>query len=88
MKAVLVPIWRVASIIFAQLGGSWRVYAFEADQTNYTCAKINVEVAERVMVWKISRCSALWSHNRGVLFSDQGAIGSSPLTINRGRTGK
>ncbi len=39
----------VTSIIFAQLvGPTGHVYAFEADETNYECARINIEMAEKV----------------------------------------
>lgn len=49
MKAVLARTWRLRRSSSRSLGGHWRVYAFEADETNYTSAKTNVEMAERVM---------------------------------------
>jgi FkbM family methyltransferase len=81
----------VTSIIFAQLvGPRGHVYAFEADEANYACAKINVEMAERVM--GLSNITllhkAIWSHGDGVLFSHEGAMGSSAVVITGGGRGK
>lgn len=80
----------VTSIIFAQLvGPSGHVYAFEADETNYACAKINIEMAERVMGLKNITLMqrAIWSHNDGILFSHEGAMGSSAVAITGGGRG-
>ena len=49
MKFVLARTWRLRRSSSRSLGASWHVYAFEADETSCTCAKINVEMAERVM---------------------------------------
>jgi FkbM family methyltransferase len=80
----------VTSIIFAQLvGPSGHVYAFEADKTNYDCAKINIEMAERVMGLRNITLlhKAVWSHSDGVLFSHEGAMGSSAVSITGGGRG-
>lgn len=80
----------VTSIIFAQLvGPGGHVYAFEADETNYACAKINIEMAERVMGLKNITLmqKAIWSHNDGILFSHEGAMGSSAVAITGGGRG-
>ena len=80
----------VTSIIFAQLvGPTGHVYAFEADDTNYACAKINVEMAKRVMgLTNITLIhKAIWSHNDGVLFSHEGSMGSSAVAITGGGRG-
>ena len=80
----------VTSIIFAQLvGPTGHVYAFEADAANYACAKINIEMAEKVMGLKNITLihKAVWSHNDGVLFSNEGAMGSSAVTITGGGRG-
>jgi len=80
----------VTSIIFAQLvGPSGHVYAFEADETNYACAKINIEMAERVMGLRNITLmhKAIWSHNDGILFSHEGAMGSSAVAITGGGRG-
>jgi FkbM family methyltransferase len=81
----------VTSIIFAQLvGPRGHVYAFEADETNYNCAKINVEMAARVM--GLSNITllhkAIWSHSNGVLFSHEGSMGSSAVAVTGGGRGK
>jgi FkbM family methyltransferase len=80
----------VTSIVFAQLvGPSGHVYAFEADETNYACAKVNIEMAERVMGLKNITLmqKAIWSHNDGILFSHEGAMGSSAVAITGGGRG-
>ena len=80
----------VTSIIFSQLvGDRGYVYAFEADETNRECAQINIEMAARVLGLKnISLLhKAVWSNNDGLLFSNEGAMGSSAVSItgrNRG----
>ena len=68
----------VTSIIFAQLvGKTGHVYAFEADELNYECARQNIEMAKRWMglnnITLISK--AVWSHSNGILFSHEGAMG-------------
>ena len=80
----------VTSIIFAQLVGSiGHVYAFEADELNYRCARINIEMAAKVMgIENITLMrKAVWSHSRGVLFSNEGAMGSSAVAISGGKRG-
>ncbi len=80
----------VTSIIFAQLAGpTGHVYAFEADAANYACAKINIEMAEKVMGLKNITLlhKAVWSHDDGVLFSNEGAMGSSAVAITGGGRG-
>jgi FkbM family methyltransferase len=80
----------VTSIIFAQLvGAGGHVYAFEADATNYGCAKINVEMAEKVLGLKNITLfhRAIWSHSNGVMFSHEGAMGSSAAAITGGGRG-
>lgn len=80
----------VTSIIFAQLvGPNGHVYAFEADETNYACAKVNIEMAERVLGLKNITLmqKAIWSHNDGLLFSHEGAMGSSAVAITGGGRG-
>ena len=80
----------VTSIIFAKLvGARGRVYAFEADETNYECAQINIEMAARVLGLK-NIClihKAVWSNNDGLLFSNEGAMGSSAVSITGGNRG-
>jgi FkbM family methyltransferase len=80
----------VTSIIFAQLVKPGRVYALEADATNYGCAKINVEMADKAM--ELSNITlinkAVWSHNNGILFSSEGAMGSSAVTFTGGGRGR
>jgi FkbM family methyltransferase len=80
----------VTSIIFAQLvGASGHVFAFEADEMNFECAKQNVHMAERWM--GLSNITlmhkAVWSHSNGILFSHEGAMGSSAVTITGGGRG-
>jgi hypothetical protein len=68
----------VTSIIFAKLlGPTGHVYAFEADKTNYTCAKMNIEMAAKALgLQNITLIrKAIWSHNSGLRFSQEGAIG-------------
>jgi FkbM family methyltransferase len=80
----------VTSIVFAQLvAPTGHVYAFEADETNYACAKVNIEMAERVMGLKNITLihKAIWSHSNGVLFSHEGAMGSSAVAITGGGRG-
>ena len=74
----------VTSIIFGQLVGSaGHVYAFEADPINYECARQNLEMASRWMglnnITLVHK--AVWSDNQGVLFSQEGAMGSSAVAI-------
>lgn len=80
----------VTSIIFAQLvGTSGHVYAFEADRTNYECALQNIEMARRWMgldnITLIHK--AVWSHADGLIFSNEGAMGSSAVAITGGGRG-
>lgn len=80
----------VTSIIFAQLVGlGGHVYAFEADPANYECAAINIEMAAKVMgLNNITLLNtAIWSHNEGILFSQEGAMGSSAVAVTGGRRG-
>lgn len=80
----------VTSIIFAQLvGPRGHVYAFEADELNYDCAKINIQMAAKVMgIENITLFrKAVWSHGDGVLFSNEGAMGSSAVAITGGKRG-
>jgi FkbM family methyltransferase len=80
----------VTSIIFAGLvGPSGRVYAFEADKTNYECAVQNVEMAERWMGLNNIELlhTAIWSHEDGVMFSNEGAMGSSAVSVTGGGRG-
>jgi FkbM family methyltransferase len=81
----------VTSIIFAQLvGPTGHVYAFEADENNYSCAKVNIEMTAQVMgLTNITLFhKAIWSHNNGVLFSHEGTMGSSAVAITGGGRGK
>jgi FkbM family methyltransferase len=78
----------VTSIIFAQLvGPSGHVYAFEADEANYACAKTNIEMAEKKMGLRNITLirKAIWSHNNGLLFSHEGAMGSGAAETVRRR---
>jgi FkbM family methyltransferase len=80
----------VTSIIFAQLvGASGHVFAFEADAMNYECAAQNVQMAKRWMgLDNITLMhKAIWSHSDGVLFSNEGAMGSSAVAITGGGRG-
>jgi FkbM family methyltransferase len=80
----------VTSIIFAQLvGPAGHVFAFEADNTNYECAGINIEMAAKVLGLRNITLlhSAIWSHSDGVLFSNEGAMGSSAVKITGGNRG-
>lgn len=80
----------VTSIIFAQLvGNDGHVYAFEADELNCECARQNIELANEWMgLGNITLIpKAVWSHSDGVLFSHEGAMGSSAVTITGGGRG-
>jgi FkbM family methyltransferase len=80
----------VTSIIFAQLvGPSGHVYAFEADGLNYECAQTNIQMAAKVMgIENITLLhKAVWSHGDGVLFSNEGAMGSSAVAVTGGKRG-
>ncbi len=80
----------VTSIIFAQLVGPMgHVYAFEADELNHECAQINIDMAARVLGLKNITLihKAVWSHSEGVLFSNEGAMGSSAVNITGGGRG-
>jgi FkbM family methyltransferase len=74
----------ITSIIFAQrVGPKGHVYAFEADQFNYECAESNIEMAGRVLglanITLIRK--AIWSNADGLLFSNEGSMGSSAVSI-------
>jgi FkbM family methyltransferase len=80
----------VTSIIFAGLvGAGGHVYAFEADRMNYECAVQNIEMARRWMgldnITLVNQ--AVWSHSNGVMFSNEGAMGSSAVEITGGGRG-
>lgn len=80
----------VTSIIFAGLvGARGHVYAFEADRASYECALKNIETAWRWMgLDNITLAhKALWSHSDGLIFSNEGAMGSSALAITGGGRG-
>ena len=65
------------------------VYAFEADELNHECAQINIDMAARVLGLKNITLihKAIWSHSEGVLFSNEGAMGSSAVNITGGGRG-
>jgi len=80
----------VTSISFAQrVGPTGRVFAFEADQVNYECATENVRIAENWMginnITLINK--AIWSHDNGIEFSNELAMGSGALEITGGGRG-
>jgi len=80
----------VTSIIFAQLvGPTGHVYAFEADGLNYDCAQTNIQMAAKVMgIENITLFrKAVWSHGNGVMFSNEGAMGSSAVAVTGGKRG-
>lgn len=80
----------VTSIIFGQLvGPQGRVFAFEADDRNLQCAQVNVEMAASVLgVGNICLVpKAVWSNNGGLVFSHEGAMGSSAVSITGGHRG-
>jgi len=80
----------VTSIIFAELvGPTGHVYAFEADEMNYECAQMNVEMAARVLGLKNITLinKAVWSHSNGLVFSHEGGMGSSAVVITGGNRG-
>ncbi|MGA8530489.1 MAG: FkbM family methyltransferase [Acidobacteriaceae bacterium] len=80
----------VTSIVFAQLvGNTGRVYAFEADEKNQACSRVNLEMAAAVLGTRnISFIpKAVWSHSEGLLFSHEGAMGSSAVAITGGHRG-
>jgi FkbM family methyltransferase len=80
----------VTSIIFAQLvGNTGKVFAFEADEKNQACSRVNLEMAAAVLgIRNISLIpKAVWSHNEGLLFSHEGSMGSSAVAITGGHRG-
>lgn len=80
----------ITSIIFARLvGPQGHVYAFEADELNYECAKVNIEIAAKAMgIHNITLIrKAVWTHCDGLLFSNEGAMGSSAVSITGGKRG-
>lgn len=80
----------VTSIIFGKLvGPRGHVYAFEADKLNYECAKTNLQMAAKVMgIENVTLLrKAVWSHSDGLLFSNEGAMGSSAVAITGGKRG-
>ncbi len=81
----------VTSIIFGErVGSEGRVYGLEADRGNFECAEVNVELARRWMglenITLVNK--AIWSHDEGVLFSEEGAMGSSAVEITGGGRGR
>lgn len=81
----------VTSIIFARLvGPTGHVYAFEADQTNYECASANLQAAADALgIHNITLIhKAVWSHNNGLMFSNEGSMGSSAVAITGGGRGE
>jgi FkbM family methyltransferase len=81
----------VTSIIFAQaVGPTGHVFAFEADETNYQCARINIDMVAQVMglrnITLVNK--AVWSHGDGLRFSNEGAMGSSAASITGGSRGR
>lgn len=81
----------VTSIIFARLvGPTGRVYAFEADETNYRCAQANVAAAaENMGIRNVTLFNkAVWSHSNGLPFSNEGSMGSSAVSVTGGGRGK
>lgn len=80
----------ITSIIFAQLvGPKGHVYAFEADAFNFECARVNIDMAAEVMGLRNITLvrKAIWSHSDGLLFSNEGAMGSSAVSITGGKRG-
>lgn len=79
----------LTSIVFSRaVGPAGRVFGFEADRTNFDVAATNLQLARRfgfpanvVVVPK-----AVWSHEEGLEFSVEGAMGSSAaLFVGRDR---
>lgn len=77
----------VTSIIFARLvGPTGRVFAFEADERNYQCASTNITQAKAGDVVSLAN-KAVWCHNDGLIFSNEGTMGSSAVAITGGGRG-
>jgi FkbM family methyltransferase len=80
----------LTSIVFSRtVGTRGRVFGFEADKTNFGIATRNVELARRfghpANVLVVPK--AVWSHNNGLEFSAEAAMGSSAVAFVGGGRG-
>lgn len=79
----------LTSIVFSRtVGPMGRVFGFEADKTNFAVATTNLELARRfglpANVLVVPK--AVWSHQDGLEFSAEAAMGSSAVSlVGRGR---
>lgn len=79
----------LTTIVFSRtVGETGRVFGFEADTTNFGVASTNLELARRfgLPANVLIVPKAVWSHEDGLEFSAEGAMGSSAVSfVGRGR---
>jgi FkbM family methyltransferase len=72
----------LTSILFKQKCGNGEVIAVDADERNLMCISKNLKLFNTISGLEIKLLNgAVWNHNEGLFFSNEGNMGSSAVSI-------